>query len=336
MIKALCFFLIVSATLQSSLQDFPEKHFKQCEVGVFDVKIVFDQQEPIDAQFNAKVLKLPSGDNQRGWTFTIPSPSEEVKSHFLHSEEEYYLPYRSLTNAFTGNMIVGEGKSISTTFSADLKSDSVETHSLKIQFQYDAEWDVVPDADFNKIVGWLNFNRVERINYVKSLKAALSLAAANYVTNMTNSALVGKSKAEVDGKIAELRQKVGDFKSDLTNATTQYNESLEQIRGNENEIQGLKKVLSDNEGKLTQLFGDLNSQKEILNDLQTAKETNTFNADKFANNAKNALQAISGLITVYKPEAAADGWYLDKAFSDLEKLKMLSSFESDVRKALLA
>jgi hypothetical protein len=73
-----------------------------CKAGVFEVKIRIDEQPEILAEFNAKLLKLPNGDNERGWMFKIASPSSLLREIFVESGEEFYLPYRQV-NAFTGN-----------------------------------------------------------------------------------------------------------------------------------------------------------------------------------------------------------------------------------------
>ncbi len=328
--KAIFLVLIAISFFQSTLQN------KDCEPGVFDVKIFIDQEEAIDAQFNAKLLKLASGDSQRGWLFEISSPNDLVNSIFVKSGDNYYLAYRSLPNTFEGNARVGEGNSISTTFSSDLKENViVPTHSIRVQFGYDPDWSVVAQKDFAKIVELLNLNRVERINYVRSLKIALSIAASNFVTNQTNSDLSGKSKEEVDAKIAELKQKIEELRNNTNASEVECNETLADYRTNEDNIQVLRKDLSDKEGNLVQLNGQLNSEKSILNDLKTAKQTNTFNREKFQSTANNALQAISGLITTYREDAAADAWYLDRAFKNLQSFKVLKDFDEDVRKALL-
>lgn len=311
----------------------------ECEPGVFNVKIFIDDEDPVEAEFNAKLLKLPTGDSLRGWSFTLSSSIENslISSLFIESEtkESYYLAYRSLTTVFEGNSIEGQGKSIRVTYSADLKSGKAETHSIIVLFRYDADWSVISDEDFNRILAWLNSNRVQHINYVSDLKRQIAAVASDYASNATNSELSDKSQEEVQQKIKELKEKIESLQERALKLRDDYNETLTKIAENENKIQKLKKELSDTQGSLSQLNGQLGSQKTFLNELVKSKETNSFNKDRFAIGSKNALDSIRGLINAYQPEAAGDGWYLDQAFSDLQKEKDLNRFQAFVKKALL-
>lgn len=311
----------------------------ECDPGVFDVKIFIDDESPVEAEFNAKLLKLPTGDSLRGWQFSVSSSIEDslISSLFIESEdkESYYLAYRSLTTVFEGNSIEGQGKSIRVTYSADLKSGKAETHSIIVLFRYDPDWSVISDEDFNRVLAWLNSNRVQRINYVTDLKRQIAAVASDYVSNATNSELSGKSQEEVQEKIKELKEKIESLQEKALKLRDKYNETLSKIAENENKIQKLKKELSDTQGSLSQLNGQLSSQKTFMNELVKSKETNTFNKERFSISSKNALDSIRGLINAYQPEAAGDGWYLDLAFKDLQSLKDLNRFQTLVKKALL-
>lgn len=96
------FFLpLLTLSLQSESQR--SKTRQACKAGVFDVKVKIDEEKAFEAQFNAKMIKLPSGDHQRGWVFKIGAPSSKVKEVFVQSGEEFYLPYRQVS-AFTGKV----------------------------------------------------------------------------------------------------------------------------------------------------------------------------------------------------------------------------------------
>ena len=310
-------------------------HETACETGVFDVNITIDSNPSFPATFNAKLIKLPVDDSLRGWVFAISKPSDLVKSIFIESGDDHYLAYRSLTSTFQGNNIIGDGKSISVIYSSDLKDGVAETHSIKVQFEYDADWDVITDLEFNNVLNWLNANKVARSNYVSALKQSLSAAASFYVTNSTNSALAGKSWAEITAKIQDLRKQIDGLNKDTLSSQSQINDTRSRIAANEDLLQAMNKDLSDQTGKLVQLSGQLGSQKETLVSLKNSKDTGLYNKDSFDNAAKVALQNIAGLIGNYRAECVVDGWWLDKALADLQKNKLIGSFESSVRKALL-
>lgn len=306
-----------------------------CEAGVFDVKITIDDQPAFDATFSAKILKTPIGDNLKGWGFKIEGKEDfdSIKTVFSNIKNKYYLSYRSLTNRFEGHSIEGEGKSISTTFSSDLGENST-SHSIKIQFTYDPEWNVISDGDFNKLLDWLNSNRIQRINYIRSLKEQINQEANHYHTNKTNSDLSKKNKEEVAKKITELKDKAKRIKEENDKKKEELNKTFDSIHKNGEKINQIKGELSDLESDLAQLKGKLDSQMAFLKNLVAAKSTNNENKEKYASDAKNAMDAISGLVNLYKEEATTDGWLLDVAVVELAVFKDQKRFDKNIKVAL--
>ena len=176
--------------------------------------------------------------------------------------------------------MVGEGRSISSIFSTDVQSQESKAYSLQIQFQYDPDWEVIPSADFNKILGWLNFNRVERINYVKSLKEKILIQALEYTTNLIKSETSGQDKSKLDSKISEISAQVSSLRSSSSSSQVSSTSLQASLLNGEKEVQTLKSDLSSLEGQLTQLNGKLDSQKGILNGLVTSKDNNNLNKVK--------------------------------------------------------
>jgi len=322
-------FLLLSLCITVSFAD-----DAPCTPGQFYVNIAIDQNAPFLATFDATLLALPAGDSQRGWIFSIPSPSSLVKSIFIPTGADFYLAFRSLSS-FTGTIIVGQGNTISTVYSSDVVNGTTQTHSISVQFQYSANWDVISSSDFNSVVSWLNANRNNRINYVTSLKQSLSQAAANYVTNATNSALVGKDDLTVQAAIAALNQQIASLNNDTNYAQSQLNLTQQEIQDNQAAYQAYLQTLSTQSGKLTQLNGQLTSQQTLLLSLQTANQTDNYNENTFNNAATLALENIATLISQYQAESVIDGCWLDIAYKGLQANLDLGSFETSVRKALL-
>jgi hypothetical protein len=140
---------------------------------------------------DAKTIKAPKDENTRGIEITFTKINEDIKPLLYQVGSKWYLPYRKLAQAFQIQEINNGGKLLT----SEVLASKDHLYALRVQFEFDAEWEVITDAELNTLVTWMNKNRTDRRSIVGSLKI-LALQYAGEYKSATEAARAADSGIE--------------------------------------------------------------------------------------------------------------------------------------------
>ena len=302
-----------------------------CEVGLFDVTIQIDQEES-QARFSAKLLKDPTGDNLKGWSFT-GTPGALLSKSVIKGDSGFYIPFRQLTIPFSEQSNPAAGKVITTIIELN-SATTPEFHTISVKFAFDPKWDVVTDAEFIDILNWLNTARSNRRSYVEQLKITANELASKYIISND---LASKAQGEGNQLATELK----NYETKITALNTKNSGLKTKITNNQQAITDKQKEASKAstnqktaKGKISSLNGDLQSENKIKTDYVNAKNDNVNLISQFDLYIKNYLQKINDLNSLYKEECAFNSALIDSSFNQFKNDFNAKTFSDNLLKAL--
>lgn len=256
-----------------------KKIAKSLMARLFNVSILVGQETVASiASFDAKDIKKPIDGKVRGvylTFFTAVQPSLKALLVAVTGTTVQYLPYRSLASPFGYESPAASGKIISTTMQA-----GTAFTNIRIQFQYDPDWDIISSEEINTLVGWLNTLRIDRITLVKQLKGGSSDAANAYYTSKASYDAALKGAAGIDSLITKSTADIAALKSDLSKNDDAMKALQVQISAKDANLIILSKSQTDATFIVSQddqFISDSNSTMVILIQQQTdGKDTSGF------------------------------------------------------------
>jgi peptidoglycan hydrolase CwlO-like protein len=307
-----------------------------CSTAVYDVYIIVDGNETakISANFDARELKLPAGESQRGWKFNaaVSTNVNDFVGKILYKAEGnfYFLPYRTISIPFGVDVPAGAPKSIIAT----IQSTATESHSIQIRFNYDPNWDIIEDNVLTRVVTWANVNRNSRLEYIKDLKVKTLAAMQDYTINQNTANLAGADATAITNQITKLNGDIATLNKNTEKSQLDLDNNSLLITQQKSKIDGLKTTKKGYDTTLDQLSGTKTSYEGSIKKYKSDQDNNTADQNSYKSLSDGALQKIDGLFAIYKDECANQSTNIETARSELIGNKGCTSFNSYISKAL--
>ena len=265
------------------------------------------------ASFDAKDIKKPIDGKVRGVYLTFASgaqiqPSLKALLVPVPTSNGNYLPYRSLAAAFVFESPAAQGKYLSTTIQlgGDFKN-------IKIQFEYDPDWEVISNDEISTLVGWLNNLRIERMTLVNQLKGAALQSANAYYTNKVSYDAAVKGAQGIDDQIVSSNKQIAALKADMTKNDDEIKTVKASISVKEILLASLSKSQTDANSNVTQDDLYITSESSVLTNLQLQKSSGVTDATGFQNTMDQSKDAFVQKVNEVKEEYGNDAGDLEKA-----------------------
>ena len=293
-------------TRKAAMKKAEKKISKSLMARIFTVSIFVGNDSLFSvATFDAKDVKVPKNGKARGLYFNFTSGAQiqpSLNALLVPSANGTYLPYRSLAASFVFESPAAQGKYLSTTMQL-----GQDFKNIKIQFEYDPEWDTITNDELTILVRWLNNLRLLSIDYVNQLKSAASQSAINYYSNKVSYDAALKGAQGIQDQINSTNIHIAAIKANMTI--------------NENTIKNIKASISVKEQLLASLSKNqtiavntvsqddqyIASQKSIYSNLQLQKTSNVTDATGFKTTMDLNIDTYDDLVNLVKEE------YSDKA-----------------------
>lgn len=290
---------------------------------IFDVKVfVNDATNPTSATLDAKPIKQAAQSaanlavKQYGLHLKTASVTPEFQAISFKNAEEYFIPYRYMFGQFTINTSQVQAKSISCTISVETAGKTT-THLVKIQFDYDPEWEIVTDSDLTTLVDWINTAKSKARLSLNEDKEEVSKYANEYINNKNSFEAASKNIDEVNNLITTYENKDKDLQTQNEGFKSQYKTLLAQLSTAETELIALK---TNENNLITQVNNQGNLLKQLNSQLSVLKSDDLSSSDniKTLEGELNAIkQNFESAIAVLVPEAAETKNLLDQAKTSL-------------------
>jgi hypothetical protein len=284
----------------------------------FTVNIFVDQDknasvEPSVAVIDAKNVKVVKTEElQRNLPLTFTKLNDDLKNLLNQNNGQYSLAYRKLST-FNSQEVNKEGKIITTSF----RKSPTEFSTLKIQFEFDPEWEIITDLEVNDLISWLNRNRQDIIDRINALKTLAIQYLVNYKTNTDNASAAASGAASIDAQIASLNQVAKQKQDELKLADTQANEKERTISSDQASIESLSQQLTSSKQKLDSLDAQIVAKDNILSQLNANLADKSMSAASFESSMNAKKIAFNNVIDNLKTEAPLER-SLDTAFNVLD------------------
>jgi hypothetical protein len=284
----------------------------------FTVKIFVDQDknasvQPSEGVIDAKNVKVPkTEENQRSFPITFTRLNDDLKNLMNEKNGQYSLPYRKCFT-FTSQQVNKEGKIITT----QIQKSSTEFFHLKIQFEYDPEWEVITDTELNDLVSWMNRNKEDYISKINSLKTLAMKYANDYKTFTDNANAASKGASDIEAQIKKLTEDIKTMQTDLVATNSQIDEKERLIAADQTSIDNFSQLLIDSSKKMESLDSQIAAKDSMISQLNAnlAQTDSTANSFESIKNAKKT--AFDNVIANLKTDAPKET-SLDNAFNILD------------------
>ena len=221
-------------------------------ISNFTVFIYVDDHKYSGSFQSNDILNKSTEDQKRGWIFTMKDTVDGDLAKVMHkidSGSNYYLPFISTPLDFTFVNPVGQGKWIENTIMVSRN----ESHKVMVQFEYKYLGAVIHNDKLRELVNALNSKKVERQNFIKSLKNETNAFASTYHTNKQSYEAVSKG---VDG----INEQIKTYNKRLLALDT-------KLKRNNKTMSTIMRNITEEEIKASNLK---NEQNIIINDMNTA------------------------------------------------------------------
>jgi hypothetical protein len=301
-------------TRKTAMKKAERKISKSLMARIFTVQIFVESETTATiATFDAKEIKKPIDGRVRGLYLTL-SPSAVIQPSLksllvaVPNTTTYYLPYRSFPSAFTMTTPAGQGFYISSTIQL-----GTAFKSIKIQFEYDVDWDVITSEELNTLIGWLNTLRVDRMTVVSQLKASALQYANGYYTNKNSYEAALKGVAGLDAQIAKSNVQVIALTGEIAANDETIKSLLSQIAAKEQTLAALKQQQTDAIGKVSQDDQLITAQTESFKTLGLQKSSGVADTSAFQNQMNNNKDGFISTLNSLKEEYGSDYSNLENA-----------------------
>jgi predicted nucleic acid-binding Zn-ribbon protein len=298
-----------------------------CEPGVYDVTIQCgkDKKTEFKARLDARRLENPTGADIRGLVINNATDSNNC-GLFTNQIGSDFINYR-----FSSQFESSNPQSSGPLYSSVILVKGVSV-PFNIIFKYDEKWPYITNENFDKIVKWVNKNRLDRINSLSKEKNNLIDYATKYTVGKSAYDAASKSKADFD-------QKVKDLNTDVTKLKTSTEELQKSLTSYNTKIQDQQKIVdkanSDLNTKTSVASSALGTQqgyeKQKL-ELEGSKSKSDGLFNTLNNSFNDAWTRLKSTRDYYEEEMAEmkDTWI--NAFTNFEQNKNVDTFKASVQK----
>ena len=301
-------------TRKAVMKKAERKIAKSLMARIFKVSI-FVGSETLNstASFDAKDIKKPIDGKVRGvyLTFnnnTIIQPSLKALLVAVPSTTGQYLPYRSLAASFKFESPAAQGKIISTT----IQLGNV-FQNIRIQFEYDPDWEVISSDEATTLIGWFNTLRIARIALVNQLKVAALQSGNAYYTSKVSYDAALKGAQGIDDQIKVSTIQTAALKAEIAKNDETLKALKDQVTAKEASINALSKSQTGAVSRVSQDDQYISAQNATLNTLKLQKSSGVTDASAFQATMDQSKDAFVLIVNTIREEFGMDSVILDNA-----------------------
>jgi DNA repair exonuclease SbcCD ATPase subunit len=301
-----------------------KKKRKSLMARQFNVKIYVDSAKTFsEGTLDAKDVKIPpEGDKKKGIHFAIKTLDDSLKNLIVDSSIAglKYIPYRILSVEFTGEMPEKSAKSLSAIVLRDGK-----TYTVRLEFEYDAEWDVITNQELTNLITWLNTNRANRQSEILTLKTNLKKQGTEY-NELVNSLNSAKGGSEAVGKkIKENIESITKLDADNKSLDDQLVESQKAISDKSIALKAANDAVMNSENKIAEYKQQIESLKKTIENLKQSVNDKASAIQNANSRLSSSEKTLRTKLSEIREEYGKDASKLDSVITDLIDNKNLDN-----------
>ena len=271
--------------------------------------------QPSVGTIDAKTIKVPKNEEVRGLNIKFTTLNDDLKALLTENTGNFYLSYRRLSSEFQVLPNNSAGRIITVLF----QKSSNEFHNLKIQFEYDPEWEVITEQEVFEVVSWLNRNRIQRINAVTALKTLAFQSASEYKTQSATAEAATKGAKAIDAQIEATQKLIVSKEAELAENNNKLAELEKSILTKNTQINTLSDDLIKSKKTMDHIDSQIILKLKALQELSAELSTGNVSAQTYKTSMENQEASFKAGISILSAEAPSSSSELNKAFDILKE-----------------